>query len=145
MTARIPSFADFLASYAPDLLPGSSVRAASAAGGVLPDLPHATTIVTAVFEEGVVIAGDRRSTAGNLIAKRDVEKVFRTDEFSGMGIAGTASVGLEFVRLFQVELEHYEKMEGRSLSLEGKANRLATMIRGNIAAAMQGRSEERRV
>jgi proteasome beta subunit len=138
MTARIPSFADFLASYAPDLLPGSSVRAASAAGGVLPDLPHATTIVTAVFEEGVVIAGDRRSTAGNLIAKRDVEKVFRTDEFSAMGIAGTASVGLEFVRLFQVELEHYEKMEGRSLSLEGKANRLATMIRGNIAAAMQG-------
>ena len=138
MTARIPSFADFLASYAPDLLPGSSVRAASAAGGVLPDLPHATTIVTAVCEEGVVIAGDRRSTAGNMIAKRDVEKVFRTDEFSAMGIAGTASVGLEFVRLFQVELEHYEKMEGRSLSLEGKANRLATMIRGNIAAAMQG-------
>jgi len=138
MTARIPSFADFLASYAPDLLPGSSVRAASAVGGVLPDLPHATTIVTAVCEEGVVIAGDRRSTAGNMIAKRDVEKVFRTDEFSAMGIAGTASVGLEFVRLFQVELEHYEKMEGRSLSLEGKANRLATMIRGNIAAAMQG-------
>ncbi|MGP0022614.1 MAG: proteasome subunit beta [Streptosporangiaceae bacterium] len=138
MTARIPSFTDFLASYAPDLLPGSSARAASAAGGVLPDLPHATTIVTAVCQEGVVIAGDRRSTAGNMIAKRDVEKVFRTDEFSAMGIAGTASVGLEFVRLFQVELEHYEKMEGRSLSLEGKANRLATMIRGNIAAAMQG-------
>jgi proteasome beta subunit len=137
MTARIPSFTDFLASYAPDLLPGSSARA-SAAGGALPDLPHATTIVTAVCQEGVVIAGDRRSTAGNMIAKRDVEKVFRTDEFSAMGIAGTASVGLEFVRLFQVELEHYEKMEGRSLSLEGKANRLATMIRGNIAAAMQG-------
>ena len=73
-----------------------------------------------------------------MIAKRDVEKVFRTDEFSAMGIAGTASVGLEFVRLFQVELEHYEKMDGRSLSLEGKANRLATMIRGNIGAAMQG-------
>ena len=104
----------------------------------LPDLPHATTIVTAVCGDGVVIAGDRRSTAGNMIAKRDVEKVFRTDEYSAMGIAGTASVGLEFVRLFQVELEHYEKMEGRSLSLEGKANRLATMIRGNIAAAMQG-------
>jgi proteasome beta subunit len=102
------------------------------------DLPHATTIVAAVCDGGVIIAGDRRSTAGNMIAKRDVEKVFRTDEYSGMGIAGTASVGLEFVRLFQVELEHYEKMEGRSLSLEGKANRLATMIRGNIAAAMQG-------
>jgi proteasome beta subunit len=151
MAPRISSFADFLASYAPDLLPGSAVRRAPATGAEtlpwapgapggngLPDLPHATTIVTAVCADGVVIAGDRRSTAGNMIAKRDVEKVFRTDEYSAMGIAGTASVGLEFVRLFQVELEHYEKMEGRSLSLEGKANRLATMIRGNIAAAMQG-------
>jgi proteasome beta subunit len=101
-------------------------------------LPHATTIVAATFDGGVVMAGDRRSTAGNMIAKRDVEKVFRSDEFSAIAIAGTASVGLEFVRLFQVELEHYEKMEGRALSLEGKANRLATMIRGNIAAAMQG-------
>jgi proteasome beta subunit len=149
MAARTSSFADFLASYAPDLLPGRWAPGMPAAGAeTLPwgpgggrtvsDLPHATTIVTAVCDGGVIIAGDRRSTAGNMIAKRDVEKVFRTDEFSAMGIAGTASVGLEFVRLFQVELEHYEKMEGRSLSLEGKANRLATMIRGNIAAAMQG-------
>jgi proteasome beta subunit len=73
-----------------------------------------------------------------MIAKRDVEKVFRSDEFSAIGYAGTGSVGIEFVRLFQVELEHYEKMEGRPLSLEGKANRLAWMIRGNLAAAMQG-------
>jgi len=146
MAARVPSFSDFLASYAPDLLPGSAVRRTPATGAEplpvapagLGGLPHATTIVTAVGDGGVIIAGDRRSTAGNMIAKRDVEKVFRTDEFSAMGIAGTASVGLEFVRLFQVELEHYEKIEGRSLSLEGKANRLATMIRGNIAAAMQG-------
>jgi proteasome beta subunit len=86
----------------------------------------------------VVLAGDRRATAGNMIAKRDVEKVFRSDEFSGMGYAGTGSVGIEFVRLFQVELEHYEKMEGRTLSLEGKANRLAFMVRGNLGAAMQG-------
>src|SRR5487761_329967 len=149
MAARTSSFADFLASYAPDLLPGRWAPQAPAAGAeTLPwapgggravsDLPHATTIVTAVCDRGVILAGDRRSTAGNMIAKRDVEKVFRTDEYSGMGIAGTASGGLEFVRLFQVELEHYEKMEGRSLSLEGKANRLATMIRGNIGVAMQG-------
>jgi len=105
---------------------------------VIRNLPHATTIVAAACERGVVLAGDRRSTAGNMIAKRDVEKVFRSDEYSAMGIAGVASVGLEFVRLFQVELEHYEKMEGRSLSLEGKANRLATMIRGNLGGAMQG-------
>jgi len=116
LAPRIPSFADFLASYAPDLLPGSAVRRGPATGAEtlpwapgapggngLPDLPHATTIVTATCDGGVVIAGDRRSTAGNMIAKRDVEKVFRTDEFSAMGIAGTASVGLEFVRLFQVE------------------------------------------
>jgi proteasome beta subunit len=153
MTARIPSFSDFLTTYAPDLLPGfrgSLPGGLMLPGGTLPgggpagggelvkNLPHATTIVAASCEHGVVLAGDRRSTAGNMIAKRDVEKVFRSDEFSAMGIAGVASVGLEFVRLFQVELEHYEKMEGRSLSLEGKANRLATMIRGNIGGAMQG-------
>ena len=150
MAPRISSFADFLAGYAPDLLPGSMARRSPATGAegapwapagpssVLADLPHATTIVAATFDGGVVMAGDRRSTAGNMIAKKDVEKVFRSDEFSAIAIAGTASVGLEFVRLFAVELEHYEKMEGRSLSLEGKANRLATMIRGNIAAAMQG-------
>jgi proteasome beta subunit len=107
-------------------------------GTALRDLPHATTIVAATCDHGVVLAGDRRATAGSMIAKRDVEKVFRSDEYSAIGYAGTGSVGIEFVRLFQVELEHYEKMEGRSLSLEGKANRLAWMIRGNLAAAMQG-------
>jgi proteasome beta subunit len=150
---RTSSFADFLASYAPDLLPGAMAVPRTPAigaegtpwapgvpggGGSLPDLPHATTIVTAICEGGVIIAGDRRATAGNMISKRDVDKVFRSDEFSAMGIAGVASIAFEFARLFQVELEHYEKMEGRSLSLEGKANRLATMIRGNIGAAMQG-------
>ena len=152
MAPRISSFTDFLAGYAPDLLPGAMARRSPATGaegapwappsggggGGLTNLPHATTIVAATFDGGVVMAGDRRATAGNMISKRDVEKVFRSDEYSAIAIAGTASVGLEFVRLFQVELEHYEKMEGRALSLEGKANRLATMIRGNIAAAMQG-------
>ncbi len=148
MAARISSFTDFLACYAPDLLPGFRLSGSLPSRSWLPELPggsdviknlpHATTIVAAACEHGVMLAGDRRSTAGNMIAKRDVEKVFRSDEFSAMGIAGVASVGLEFVRLFQVELEHYEKMEGRSLSLEGKANRLATMIRGNLGGAMQG-------
>ena len=136
------SFADFLASHSPDLLPGRAVPAdadpRTLPGQAIRDLPHATTIVAAVCDHGVVLAGDRRATAGSMIAKRDVEKVFRSDEFSAMGYAGTGSVGIEFVRLFQVELEHYEKMEGRSLSLEGKANRLAWMVRGNLAAAMQG-------
>ena len=102
------------------------------------DLPHGTTIVAATCDHGVVLAGDRRATAGSLIAKRDLEKVFRSDEFSALGYAGTGSLGIEFVRLFGVELEHYEKMEGRSLSLEGKANMLARMVRGNLGAAMQG-------
>ena len=136
------SFTDFLASHSPGLLPGGSVPGPvgdpAAPGQALRDLPHATTIVAAVAQAGVVLAGDRRATAGNMITKRDVEKVFRSDEFSGLGYAGTGSVGIEFVRLFQVELEHYEKMEGRSLSLEGKANRLAWMVRGNLGAAMQG-------
>ena len=84
------------------------------------------------------MAGDRRATAGNMIAQRDIEKVYRSDEFSCIGIAGTAGIGIDLVRLFQVELEHYEKLEGRTLSLEGKANRLAGMVRANLGMAMQG-------
>jgi proteasome beta subunit len=105
---------------------------------VVRDLPHGTTIVAATCDHGVVLAGDRRATAGNLIAQRDLEKVYRSDDFSALGYAGAGSLGIEFARLFAVELEHYEKMEGRSLSLEGKANRLARMVRGNLGAAMQG-------
>ncbi|MCW2942205.1 MAG: proteasome and subunit [Actinomycetia bacterium] len=129
------SFTDFLSSYAPDLLPSRRTPPAAKAGD---EIPHGTTIVTVTFPGGVVMAGDRRATAGNVIAQRDIEKVFRADEFSAIAIAGTAGLGLELIRLFQVELEHYEKMEGRTLSLEGKANRLATMIRGNLGMAMQG-------
>jgi proteasome beta subunit len=140
MGQQTSSFTDFLAAHSPGLLPGRVARHGGDAGisPAVRDLPHATTIVAAVCDGGVVLAGDRRATLGNMIAKRDVEKVFRSDEYSGMGYAGTGSLGIEFVRLFQVELEHYEKMEGRSLSLEGKANRLASMVRGNLGAAMQG-------
>jgi proteasome beta subunit len=101
-------------------------------------LPHATTIVAVTTRHGVILAGDRRATAGNMISKRDVDKVFRADEYSAIAIAGVMAMGLEFIRLFGVELEHYEKMEGRSLSLEGKANRLGKMVRDNLPAAMQG-------
>jgi proteasome beta subunit len=144
MEVRIPSFSDFLVSYAPDLLPGAQGAGQRGpgpqpgGGDFIKDLPHATTIVAVSCERGVVLAGDRRATMGSMIAKRDVEKIFRSDEFSAMGFAGTGSLGLEFSRLFSVELEHYEKMEGRQLSLEGKANQLAAMVRGNISGAMQG-------
>ena len=129
------SFADFLTTSAPDLLPGASRRSRAAVPG---DLPHGTTIVAMDFDRGVIMAGDRRSTAGNMIAQRDIEKVFRSDDFSCVGISGVAGIGLELVRLFQLELEHYEKLEGRTLSLEGKANRLAAFVRGNLGGAMQG-------
>jgi proteasome beta subunit len=104
----------------------------------VPDAPHGTTIVAIVHGTGVVVAGDRRATMGNVIAQRDIEKVFQADEYSAVGIAGAAGMAVEMVRLFQVELEHYEKIEGAVLSLEGKANRLSTMIRGNLGLAMQG-------
>jgi proteasome beta subunit len=133
------SFLDFLSSAAAELLPGrrlTGLEASRSAGA--PELTHATTIVAATYDGGVVMAGDRRATMGNLIAQRDIEKVFPADDFSLVGIAGTAGIAVELVRLFQVELEHYEKIEGTSLTLDGKANRLATMIRGNLGAAMQG-------
>jgi len=137
LTAGTSSFADFLSAAAPDLLPGAAVAGPGAAA-LARELPHGTTIVAASCQGGVVMAGDRRATAGNVISQRDIEKVFRSDEFSCIGIAGVAGIGIELVRLFQVELEHYEKIEGRGLSLEGKANRLATIVRGNLSAAMQG-------
>ncbi|CAN5388219.1 proteasome subunit beta [soil metagenome] len=131
----VSSFADFLASQAPDLLPGSRAIPQGNAGDLA---PHATTIVAATFPGGVVMAGDRRATMGNIIAQRDIEKVFPADEYSAVGIAGTAGLAVEMVRLFQTELEHYEKIEGSTLSMDGKANRLAALIRGNLAMAMQG-------
>ncbi|MGH3185753.1 MAG: proteasome subunit beta [Streptosporangiaceae bacterium] len=140
MNRQTSSFAAFLGSHSPGLLPGRVQWTGESAPGsqAIKDLPHGTTIVAATCEGGVVLAGDRRATAGSMIVKRDFEKVFRSDEYSAIGYAGTGSAGIEIVRLFQVELEHYEKMEGRSLSLDGKASRLAWMIRGNLAAAMQG-------
>ena len=128
------SFSDFVRRVAPDVLP--SVPASGGAVGHL--TPHATTIVAATFPGGVVVAGDRRATMGNVIAQRDIEKVFPADEFSVIGIAGAAGIAVELVGLFQVELEHYEKLEGAPLSMVGKANRLATLIRQNLGMAMQG-------
>jgi proteasome beta subunit len=133
-TPGITSFVEFLAVAAPDLAPGRLAPT----GGVMPDVPHGTTIVSAVFDGGVVMAGDRRATMGNIIAQRDMQKVFQADEFSCVGIAGTAGLAIEMVRLFQVELQHYEKLEGATLSLDGKANRLAAIIRSNLGMAMQG-------
>lgn len=132
------SFTDFVAQHDPRLLPGAG--AAGATTGQPLEAPHATTIVTLAWQGGVVMAGDRRATLGSLIANRDMRKVFAADERSLVGIAGAAGVAVEMVRLFQVELEHYEKIEGVVMSLEGKANRLAAMLRGNLGLAMQGLS-----
>jgi proteasome beta subunit len=136
LNAGTSSFSELLTSAAPELLPGSG--GLSVPSGLARELPHGTTIVAASFSGGVVMAGDRRATAGNMISQRDIEKVFRSDEFSCVGIAGVAGIGVDLVRLYQVELEHYEKLEGRALSLEGKANRLAGMVRANLGGAMQG-------
>lgn len=133
-TPGVSSFAEFLTQAAPELLPGRRPLP----DGVHDIAPHATTIVALTFAGGVAMAGDRRATMGNLIASRDIEKVHPADPYSLVGIAGTAGVGIELIRLFQVELQHYEKIEGAMLSLDGKANRLATMIRQNLGAAMQG-------
>ncbi|MHB2024339.1 MAG: proteasome subunit beta, partial [Mycobacteriales bacterium] len=126
------SFVEFLAEAAPALL------AAPAADGGAVAAPHGTTIVAVSYHGGVVMAGDRRATMGNVIAQRDIEKVHEADEYSVIGVAGTAGLAIELVRLFQVELEHYEKIDGIQLSLDGKANRLSALIRNNLAMAMQG-------
>lgn len=101
-------------------------------------LPHATTCVALKFADGVVMAGDRRATFGNFISHREMEKVVQADDFSGVAIAGAAGPAMEMVKLFQLQLEHYEKVEGQQLSLEGKANQLSIFVRSNLPAAMQG-------
>lgn len=131
----LSSFSDHLRREAPELLPasvgGDAITPTSA-------LPHGTTIVALKYPGGVLLAGDRRSTQGNMIAGRDVQKVYITDDYTATGIAGTAAIAVEFARLYAVELEHYEKLEGVPLTFAGKVNRLAIMVRGNLAAAMQG-------
>ncbi|KKW62638.1 proteasome subunit beta [Mycolicibacterium elephantis] len=128
----LSSFSDLLRRQAPELLPVNTQAAATDA------VPHGTTIVALKYPGGVVMAGDRRSTQGNMIAGRDVQKVYITDDYTATGIAGTAAIAVEFARLYAVELEHYEKLEGVPLTFAGKVNRLSTMVRGNLGAALQG-------
>ncbi|HEY3724537.1 MAG TPA: proteasome subunit beta [Acidimicrobiia bacterium] len=128
------SFVDLLRKVAPEALPPSVMGQGS--GGF--EITHGTTVVAIRCAGGVVMAGDRRATAGYSIANRRIEKVFAADELSGVAIAGAAGPAVEMVRLFQVQLQHYEKVEGEQLSLEGKANQLAQMVRANLPAAMQG-------
>ncbi|WP_154605396.1 MULTISPECIES: proteasome subunit beta [Arthrobacter] len=130
------SFLDYVSASNPGLLPFGRTLPA----GTLPPTPHGTTIAALTFDGGVLMAGDRRATMGSMIANRHIEKVFPADRFSVLGIAGTAGIAIDIVRLFQVELEHYEKIEGTLLSLEGKANRLGAMIRANLPMALQGLS-----
>ncbi|KRQ18131.1 MULTISPECIES: proteasome subunit beta [Mycobacteroides] len=132
--SHLSSFSEYLRIQAPELLPGLG----KASGDVITNLPHGTTIVALTYRGGVLIAGDRRATQGNYIANRDIDKVQITDNYSATGIAGTAAIAVEFARLYAVELEHYEKLEGVPLTFNGKANRLSALVRGNLAAAMQG-------
>ncbi|PWD52277.1 proteasome subunit beta [Serinibacter arcticus] len=132
LAAGTSSFVDFVGEVAPELL------AARHAGGGELEQAHATTIVALSYPGGVVMSGDRRATSGTYIAHREIEKVFEADSTSAIGIAGAAGIGLDLVRLFQLELEHYEKLEGTPLSLEGKANRLARLVRANLPLATQG-------
>jgi len=134
-SVHLSSFSDLLRRQAPHLLPGAGDPPPVAAGDAL---PHGTTIVALKYPGGVVIAGDRRSTQGNMIAGRDVQKVYITDDYTATGIAGTAAIAVEFARLYAVELEHYEKLEGVPLTFNGKVNRLAIMVRSNLGAALQG-------
>jgi proteasome beta subunit len=127
-----PSFFDLVASMRPELVP----RMAAAQGDV--QAPHGTTVLGLKFAGGVIFAGDRRATEGYAIADDKMEKVFAADDYSAIAIAGAAGQAVEIVKLFQLELEHYEKITGDRLSLEGKANRLAQMIRGNFPLALQG-------
>lgn len=140
------SFFDFVSTHHPGLTPGGHgvlpadrwAQPESARSGVPVAVPHATTVLAIKYQQGVVIAGDRRATEGFQIADRRIEKVFKIDEFSAMAIAGAAGPCIEMARLFQTELEHYEKLEGMQLSCEGKANKLGQMVKANLPMVFHG-------
>jgi proteasome beta subunit len=130
------SFAELLRHTCPHLLPGARATAHEDVG--VPAVPHGTTVLALRYRDGVVMIGDRQATEGYQVAHRHIEKIFKADDLSGIGIAGAAGPAMEMARLFQTELEHYEKVEGENLSLDGKANKLGQMIRMNLPMAMQG-------
>ena len=139
------SFFSFLTRQHPELalggrrsseLPSTPQEPAKAVQPVI--VPHATTVLAVKYLEGVVIAGDRRATEGFQIAERRIEKVFKIDDYSAMAIAGAAGPCIEMAKLFQTELEHYEKLEGMQLSCEGKANKLGQMVKANLPMVFQG-------
>jgi proteasome beta subunit len=127
------SFIEVLRRDYPHLLPEVRLRPEDVV-----TVPHGTTVLSVSYRDGVIMAGDRQATAGYQVASRRIEKIFKADEYSGVGIAGAAGPAVEMAKLFQTELEHYEKVEGDNLSLEGKANKLGQMIRMNLPMAMQG-------
>jgi proteasome beta subunit len=142
-----PAFGDLLTGDS--IIPSASFLSLLESRGMTPkweagetpgqlDIPEATTVLAIRFADGVVMAGDRRATAGNVIAHRRMKKVYPADEYSAVALSGTAGMAIELIRLFQTELEHYEKIEGTRLSLDGKANYLARMVRGNLPLAFQG-------
>ncbi len=136
------SFVDVLRQHSPELVPPPALPEAPPAGAAggpgSPSVPRGTTILALRYADGVVVAGDRQATEGYQVAHRRIEKVYKADDHSAIAIAGAAGPSIEMARLFQTELEHYEKVEGEGLSLEGKANKLAQMIRMNLPAAIQG-------
>jgi len=126
------SFLEVLRRESPHVMPTPGP------GAIPADPPHGTTVLALRFRDGVIMAGDRQATAGYQVASRRIDKVFKCDDLSGIGIAGAAGPAMEMAKLFQTELEHYEKVEGDNLSLEGKANKLSQMIRMNLQGAMMG-------
>ncbi|MGW2567345.1 proteasome subunit beta [Streptomyces sp. NPDC001537] len=136
-TPGTASFTEFLAAHRPELLPTrppfpDGVRAEPGR------FPHGTTVLALAYRDGVLIAGDRRATMGNLIAQRDLEKVHPADDYTAVAFAGSVGLALDMVKLYQVELTHFEKIEGIPMTLNAKARRLAGMIRQNLGQAMQG-------
>jgi proteasome beta subunit len=142
MASPLPPFRDDPGSSFFDLLRRAELLPASLGaagdGAERPPITHGTTVVAVRYADGVVMAGDRRATSGNLISHRAMEKVYPADRHSGVAIAGAAGPAMEMVKLFQLQLEHYEKVEGTELSLEGKANQLSAFVRSHLPAAMQG-------
>ncbi len=132
---RGASFSELLELEHPQLQPKLWRGASEPALG---DTGHGTTCLALHFADGALVAGDRLATMGYQVASREIEKVYATDRYSLLAIAGAAGPAIEMARLIRIQFEHREKIEGEPLELEGKANTLAGLVRQNFPAAMQG-------
>lgn len=102
------------------------------------DIPRATTILAMKYRDGVLVAGDRRATAGNMVMYDRTDKVLELDRYCVMAIAGVPATAYEMVRVLEHSFKYYRRTQLQDLSFEGKLRAVSKLLKDNVAAALSG-------